>query len=279
MVSGVKAKTIVLAYDPKLRAVVLRHRFDTMMKDALKSGIRSEYRGWDSLSRQWLFDPNVTSQVERILTRSGFQVEFPGRVDFLPVSIEAVKAEIRYFGSLKTDNRGEYSNAWYRGGWNAVIMAKALRFYFKQNPGSQSNTLYSVLGVANSATPDEIKSAWRRSAKQWHPDVCSEPNAKMMFQQIQTAYETLADADKRHRYDGALLMVKQSALNQMDPYRLDSAWQPPIRCGVFYGMGELRGGKLTMREIHKIEDIVRADGKTLVSSWIRGKMAPVEQWV
>lgn len=62
-------------------------------------------------------------------------------------------------------------------------------------------THYATLGVADSATPEEIKSAYRKLAKQHHPDLGGDV-AK--FQQISEAYETLADADKRAHYNHQL---------------------------------------------------------------------------
>ncbi len=57
---------------------------------------------------------------------------------------------------------------------------------------------YETLGVNKSATPDEIKKAYRRLASQHHPDKGGD-TAK--FQEIQTAYDTLSDPDKRAAYD------------------------------------------------------------------------------
>lgn len=61
---------------------------------------------------------------------------------------------------------------------------------------------YAVLGVGNKATQEEIKSAYRKLAKQYHPDV--RPNdieAEQKFKQISEAYETLSDENKRAQYD------------------------------------------------------------------------------
>jgi DnaJ-class molecular chaperone len=62
-------------------------------------------------------------------------------------------------------------------------------------------TYYSTLGVAANATPEDIKQAYRKLAKQHHPDLGGDA-AK--FQQISEAYETLGDADKRAQYDFSL---------------------------------------------------------------------------
>jgi DnaJ-class molecular chaperone len=57
---------------------------------------------------------------------------------------------------------------------------------------------YSTLGIAKTATPEEIKKAYRKLASQHHPDKGGE-TAK--FQELQTAYETLSDPQKRQQYD------------------------------------------------------------------------------
>ncbi|MDE2853908.1 MAG: molecular chaperone DnaJ [Chloroflexota bacterium] len=60
---------------------------------------------------------------------------------------------------------------------------------------------YEVLGVSRGADEREIKSAFRRLARQYHPDVSSEADAEAKFKEINEAYEVLSDEDKRARYD------------------------------------------------------------------------------
>lgn len=60
---------------------------------------------------------------------------------------------------------------------------------------------YEILGVAKDATKDEIKSAFRKLARQWHPDVNKAPEAEAKFKELGKAYETLMDEDKRATYD------------------------------------------------------------------------------
>ena len=57
---------------------------------------------------------------------------------------------------------------------------------------------YTTLGVAKNAAPDEIKKAYRKLASQHHPDKGGD---KAKFQEIQAAYDTLSNPDKRHQYD------------------------------------------------------------------------------
>ena len=66
----------------------------------------------------------------------------------------------------------------------------------------QFRDYYETLGVAKTATEDEIKSAFRKLARKHHPDVAKDKKtAEETFKQINEAYEVLGDADKRKKYD------------------------------------------------------------------------------
>jgi curved DNA-binding protein len=60
---------------------------------------------------------------------------------------------------------------------------------------------YATLGVARTATGDEIKRAYRKLARKYHPDVSKEPDAEARFKEVSEAYEALSDAEKRAAYD------------------------------------------------------------------------------
>lgn len=60
---------------------------------------------------------------------------------------------------------------------------------------------YKIMGVPRGATQDEIKRAYRKLARKYHPDVSKEPNAEEKFKEVGEAYEVLKDPEKRAAYD------------------------------------------------------------------------------
>jgi curved DNA-binding protein len=60
---------------------------------------------------------------------------------------------------------------------------------------------YAVLGLERTATADDIKRAYRKLARKYHPDVNSEPDAEERFKEVGEAYEVLKDPEKRSAYD------------------------------------------------------------------------------
>src|SRR5262245_62168240 len=60
---------------------------------------------------------------------------------------------------------------------------------------------YKTLGVDKKASQEDIKKAYRKLARQYHPDTNKDPGAEERFKEISEAYDVLGDADKRKKYD------------------------------------------------------------------------------
>src|SRR6476661_5784640 len=67
---------------------------------------------------------------------------------------------------------------------------------------AQTKDFYAVLGVPSTATQDEIKKAYRKLAKKYHPDAnANDAKAAERFKEISEAYNVVGDAEKREQYD------------------------------------------------------------------------------
>ena len=85
---------------------------------------------------------------------------------------------------------------------------------------------YKIMGLEPNASEQEIKTAYRRLARKYHPDISKEPNAEELFKEMGEAYETLRDPKKRAQYDDYLknrefyeqAQQKQTGTNQSYHY-------------------------------------------------------------
>lgn len=91
---------------------------------------------------------------------------------------------------------------------------------------------YRILGVGRDASQDEIKKAYRRQARKYHPDVSTEPQAEERFKEVNEAYEVLQDKEKRHAYD-----TLGSHWRQGQDFRPPPGWDGAQFQSGFEGMG------------------------------------------
>ncbi len=64
-----------------------------------------------------------------------------------------------------------------------------------------AKSLYETLGVSENASADEIKKAYRKLARKYHPDINKDPASQEKFKEINAAYEVLSDPEKKAKYD------------------------------------------------------------------------------
>jgi len=91
---------------------------------------------------------------------------------------------------------------------------------------------YKILGVSRDTGADEIKKAYRRLARKYHPDVSKEKDAEEQFKDVNEAYEVLGDAEKRAAYD------------QLGSYRSGQEFRPPPDWGSRFSGGGFSQGDL-----------------------------------
>src|SRR5438552_16669423 len=84
---------------------------------------------------------------------------------------------------------------------------------------------YAILGVSRTASEDEIKKAYRKLARKYHPDVSKEANAEARFKEMAEAYNTWKDPEKREAYD------------QLGQQRPGEEFRPPPEWSTQFGDG------------------------------------------
>ncbi len=267
--------------------LVLHSPYIHELVQAVKSLPYTERR-YDGNRKVWFVDPKHGSKLTSwIEIYAGEVVSLPLITQYKPVPVMRM-AEVRYVGACKNRDDGS-SVAFGLVGkdWQLIFPETVLRSWFDSGePEEPQNeqTLYQVLGIKKSATAEEVKTAFRRMAKQWHPDVCKEQNAQEMFIKIQEASEILSDTIKRAKYDAGLEL--QSAFEaqiekknkQTQYFQASNGYRTPLRCGLMMIEGIERLGRIEVTKILAWEDIVK-NGKTLVVSWPMGAKEPVEAWV
>ena len=268
--------------------LAFRTPYNPMLVDTLKLNVPATDRKWDAAGKVWLIDPAHGQRLQDLAE------DFYGTRPALPVINTGALAvamrilEVHYLGRVK--RRGgddESAFGWVDGGWNAVFPKAPLQAWFgaEDRPG-EAATLYSVLGLKREAAALDVKAAWKRLARQWHPDTCREPDAASQFRAIKEAYDVLSDGGKRARYDAGLAL-EASLRRQMSDYGSEALvealavqeWAPPLRCGYVLVNGVAKLGRFVISEIFEWKDITRDDGAVLVSSWPNGADRFEEAWI
>lgn len=166
--------------------------------------------------------------------------------------------------------------------WSILFYESVLRDYFEGDDSKESvvmTTLYSKLALKRTATQNEIKLAWRKMVKRYHPDINKDDDAAEMSIAINHAYEVLRNPATRKKYDAGLTLQLAA---QKDPFNqfksMTQYWKPPIRCGLIMADGYYEVGRFVVEKILQWTDIVE-NGRTLVTSWDVGTNSLIRNWI
>lgn len=262
--------------------------YDAAFLAAFKQLVPHSARAWQK--PYWVIEPQYGAQVaELAYTFFGVRPALPA-TQATPVAPEVRMIELHYLGRCKA--RGDGVSSAYgttdRGTtWSVVFPETVLRAHFgaqDQKPDTPE-TLYGVLGVPARASADDLKIAYHRMARQWHPDVCREPDATARFQAIQHAYAILKEAQTRKRYDAGLALEASLASTKRQPgwgsgdNAASIEYRAPLRCGLLLCEGQAKLGRFVVSKISDWADIVDRQGRTLVSSWSVENEAVKMDWV
>jgi hypothetical protein len=237
--------------------------YSAQFVEELKASIPATSRKWDGGSKCWLVSRDYSVQLKEIIDRCyGCDVT-------MPTVIAAVEApfEITFQADYVANCKSETSSVHCNGGWNAKIPEKVLRAWFKQVDQTAPATLYGVLGVDQKASDLEIKKAYKRAARQWHPDVCREENARDMFETVKNAYNILSSQLGRLKYNAGLAFEAMAGRSNRVYKSKYSTFTPMLRCGMLTVRAKRELGVLVVEEILAWEDITNETGQIMVSFW------------
>lgn len=254
--------------------------------DELKLSVPASHRTYSKDERCWIVSAQYGKTAGALIAK-----HYGQSIDVPPIVANAAVSKILkiyYIGRCK--QRGGESSAfgWSQmpgelfPGWNVVFPEKVLRSWFEPDFGSperpSESTYYQTLGIQRTANAEEIKSAYRRMVRQWHPDVCKEPDAAEVFIKIQRAFEILSNRKTRSRYDAGLKLEQAAVEPEKTAKQSVSAYRAPLRCGLILADCTEFGNRLTVQKIKGWQDIVSPSGKVLVTSWPAGAKEPVLSW-
>lgn len=246
--------------------------------DALKQAIPSTGRSWDNGRKCWIIAAQYRQQAENALGMT-----FP-EIVAKPAVKETRLLEVRYLGACKERAPGDVSamGLLKGGAWGVIFPVDVLTGWFEDpgevrgsTPGALS--LYAILGAKQHDTPNEIKAAYRRMAKQWHPDLNKEPDAHIRFLRIREAWDILSDPKMRGRYDAGLALeatIQKETKGKKD----ETLYRSPLTCGWIVAEGIEQVGRFVVSKILTWDDITDSHGRTLVSSWKMGDKNHSEVW-
>lgn len=216
-------------------------------------------RSYDPATKTWLIGVSASGILSELLAACfGYTRPLPAIAADQCSGTATLRAD--YVANSKSGTG--WSSVWVDGGWNAAVRESELRKWFRQP--STGSTLFSALGIDETAGTDEIRKAYKRAARQWHPDICREPNAREMFERIKLAHDTLTDPGLRQKYVAGLAFERMATSGQTHQ---SASFIPILRCGMITAKVRREAGRTVIEEILSWEDITNEEGKRLISSW------------
>jgi hypothetical protein len=248
--------------------------YDSSFVTALKIQIPATGRKWDNKTKCWYVARQYADDLKRII-----DVAYNCDVQMPAVMAEPEQTlEYTFLADYIGNSKDGMSSVHCSGGWNAKIPETVLRKWFKQVDASAPATFYGLLGCSEKSSTDEIKKAYKRAARQWHPDLCKEPEAREMFEKVKEAYDILSDQLLRNKYDAGLHFEKMARMGPAaHRWRRNGTnyigasnsitFIPLLRCGRLIVKGKRELGTLIVEEILSWEDVTNEFGQVMVSFW------------
>jgi hypothetical protein len=261
--------------------------FDRRFVDEFKMAVPGNHRRWIAASRQWVVTEQYAKTVASLIRlHFGESVTVPTAMA-APAAPSIKLVQMLYLGRCKERGAGESTASGFAdGAWSLNFPEPLLRAWFCDDGKSAAaadtgpQSLYAVLGIPAFSEFEDIKTAYRRMAKVWHPDVSKEPEATARFQSINHAYDILKDDRQRRKYDVGLTLELRANKQTVPAARYTFAdYRAPLTCGLVLVEGMSQLGVFQVSKILQWDDITNGQGQTLVSSWPVGADNFETRWV
>jgi hypothetical protein len=262
--------------------------YDAGLVQSLKYEIPANMRRWNPDKKCWLIDDSQLPFLKQIV-QDHFGIAL--RIEHMPKQTAKLPStrliRVEYIGQIKDRGNGELSaygavlSQKFNSGleWPYVFSELTLKKWFLGNNAKDTvntSTYYTVLSLKQNTPQNEIKKAWRKMAKRYHPDINSDDDATKMMQMVNDAYNILRNPQKRKKYDAGLKL--QSSLTASNRLIKGSDFTIPVRCGMILAKGHDRVGRFVIDEILEWTDIVE-NGRSLVTSWDLNTNSLRREWV
>ncbi|MHA2218378.1 MAG: J domain-containing protein [Candidatus Hodarchaeales archaeon] len=236
------------------------------MLPEIKKSISKYNRRYCPETKRWYFDKSELGWISQIIKRNGLDIIVTDLGGETEINTQEFRIE---WVEQQQSRRYIMPYALYlKNRFIAEIPYNEMVRYWQENPYSrqkvfsaESNNFYKLLEVTNTATTEEIKSSYRQLARQFHPDISTEPDAHELFVRINSACEVLSDPKQRKKYDAA---IKFSQLTNKPQNRYKNFTGPPVTCGRIKGSGRFHLGLFKIDTILKWQDVIK-DGKIMCS--------------
>lgn len=268
-------------------ALELTSPYDPAFVDAFKRLVPPSERAWKGARRAWLVSPRHADKVADLCVKHFGERPHVPALAVAPPAPQVRVITLEYLGQLKWREDGSHTAYGYAdGAWSVIAPEAALRAWFEppkpaeaQAAPAPADTLYGLLGVAQDADDALIKSAYRRMARQWHPDVCKEPDAREMFLRVKDAYDLLSDPLKRRKYNAGLLFERSQRPERRGYVAPPPPFRAPLRCGLIVAEALPRLGRWELTKILQWSDITDGAGRVMVTSWDTEQERIIVKWV
>jgi hypothetical protein len=255
--------------------------YDAGLVQSLKYEIPANMRRWNPDKKCWLIDDSQLPFLKKIV-QDHFGIAL--RIEHMPKQTAKLPStrliRVEYIGQIKDRGNGNMAAYGLIGDeWSVILSESTLKKWFlggntKNTPNT--STYYTTLAIKQNTPQSEIKRAWRKMAKRYHPDINSDDDATKMMQMVNDAYNVLRNPQKRKKYDAGLKL--QSSLTASNRLIKGSDFTIPIRCGMIMAKGHDRVGRFIIDEILEWTDIVE-NGRSLVTSWDLATNSLRREWV